>query len=195
MKKLTKDCKTRECLMKSFVGEGAGRNRYTYFAKAAKEEGYEQISAIFLETADNERAHAKRFFKFLGEEFEDINISEISYPAGLSKSTVNNLQFAANGEHEENTVLYPSFAKTAEEEGYIEIADNYHEIIEVEQIHEQRYLDLMNNILEDKVFKRDKEVIWKCRNCGYHHRGKEAPPVCPACKHPTAYFELFVKNY
>ncbi len=195
MKNLAKDCKTKECLMKSFAGEGAARNRYTYFAKTAKKEGFEQISSIFLETAENEKAHAKRFYKFLGEDFEPITINGVAYPSGLTNSTEKNLEFAALGEKEENSLLYPSFAKIAKEEGYDDISDNYLEIIEVEKIHEQRYWDLLNNLKEDKVFKREAKTIWKCRNCGYHYKGGEAPEVCPACKHPQAYFELFVKNY
>lgn len=195
MKKLAKDSKTKENLMKAFAGEGMARNRYTYFASRAKKEGYEQISSIFLETADNEKEHAKIFFKFLGEDFKSVEINKIAYPAGLSEYTEKNLKFAASGEHEENSILYPSFEKTAREEGYMEIADNIHEIIEVEIIHEKRYLDLLDILKEDKVFKRENEVIWKCRNCGYHYKGKEAPALCPACKHPIAYFEVYTENY
>ncbi len=195
MKKFKENSKTKECLMKAFIGEGGARNRYTYYAKAAKKEGYEQISAIFSETAENEKEHAKRFIKFLGEEYIDINIMDAKYPAGLSDKTELNLLYGANGEHEENTLLYPSFAKIAQDEGYDEIADNFFEIAEVEVVHEKRFLDLLDNIKNDRVFKRDTEVIWKCRNCGYHHKGKEAPLICPSCKHPRAYFEIYVKNY
>ncbi|MCD8025156.1 MAG: rubrerythrin family protein [Candidatus Gastranaerophilales bacterium] len=195
MEKAKNNSKTQQCLMKAFIGEGAARNRYTYFAKIAKKEGYEQISSIFLETADNERAHAKRFFNFLGEDYAPITVIEAAYPMGLNNSTLKNLEFAANGEHEESSILYPAFAEIAESEGYSEIADNINEIIEVEIIHEKRYLDLMENIIQNKVFKREKEVIWKCRNCGYHHKGNTAPEHCPACKHAASYFELFVKNY
>ncbi len=195
MKKPAKDSKTISNLMKSLLGEGMARNKYTYFSKIAKKEGYEQIAAIFLETAENERAHAKRFYDFLPEELELVEINGIAYSAGINKSTLINLEYAAKGEHEENTFLYPTFAQIAEEEKYFEIADNYHEIIEAEKAHEQRYLALKSNIEENRVFKRDNEVIWKCRNCGYHFKGKEAPEVCPSCKHPIGYFELFVKNY
>lgn len=190
-----KKSKTAICLMKGFVGEGAARNRYTYFAKNAKKEGFEQIAAFFEETAENEVTHAKMFFKHLGKDFLPIMIDSIAYPAGLNDSTEKNLQFAANGEHEENTILYPSFAKIAEEEGYKEIAETFKEITEVEVIHERRFLDLMENIKEKRVFKRENEVIWKCRHCGYHFKGKEAPEKCPACKHPQSYYEMFVKNY
>lgn len=195
MKKPQTNSKTAECLMKAFIGEGAARNRYTYFAKKAKQEGFEQISSIFIETADNEKEHAKRFFKFLGEEFHPIEIHSAAYPSGLSNSTLNNLHYAAQGEHEENTLLYPSFENIAKEEGYDDVAKCFREIIEVEKVHERRYLDLYENIKENKVFKKDNEVIWKCRNCGYHFKGKNAPEICPACLHPISYFEVFIKNY
>lgn len=195
MKKVDIESKTRTCLLKALAGESIARNKYEWYAKVADKEGYKQISAIFIETADNEKMHAKRFFTMAGVEFNEGVILEASYPVGISEKTLDNLKEASKGEHEENTILYPSFEKIAREEGYDEIADNIKEIIEVEKVHEKRYLDLYNNILSDKVFKRDKEVIWKCRKCGYHHTGKEAPVVCPACKHPQGYYELFSKNY
>lgn len=195
MKNLDKESKTRLCLMKSYAGESQARNRYNWYAKVADKEGFKQIAAIFNETADNEKEHAKRFYKLMGEEFAESIIIEASYPIGISDKTVENLEFAAKGEHEENTLLYPSFEKIAREEGYTDIASNYLSIIEVEKVHEQRYLDLMENIKSGKIFKRDMQVIWKCRNCGYHYIGNSAPDTCPACKHPRAYFELYAKNY
>ncbi len=195
MKNLDKKSKTRECLIKAFAGEGMARNRYTYFASRAKKEGFEQISAIFTETADNEKEHAEIFYKYLGENFDSVEINNISYPIGLSDLTKDNLLYAVNGEHEENQILYPSFEKIAKEEGYTEIAASFHEIIEVEEVHEKRFAKLLENLQNDNVFKKDKEVIWKCRNCGYHHKGKEAPLICPSCKHPMKYFELFCQNY
>ncbi len=195
MKKSLQNTKTRENLLKAFAGESMGRMRYTYFAKAAKEEGYIQISNIFLETAENEKAHAKRFFRFLGEENTGGIIKEAHYPIGLSDKTLENLRFAADGEKEENTVLYPSFAKIAKEEGFKDIAECFLETTKVEKIHEERYRKLIENIEEDKVFKRDKEIIWKCLNCGYHYYGKEAPERCPSCLHKQEYFEVYCQNF
>lgn len=187
-----KGSKTEKNLLASFAGESQARNRYTYFASAAKKEGYEQISAIFLETADNEKEHAKRFFKYLKGGMVEITAS---YPAGVIGTTLENLAASAQGEHEEWTVLYKEAAETAREEGFKEIAVQFEEIAEVEEKHEQRYLKLQENIKNKTVFKKDTEVEWKCRNCGYIHRGKEAPDICPACKHPQAYYELNATNY
>ena len=195
MKKIEKNSKTIECILKAFLGESGARNRYTYYAKTAKKEGYEQISSIFEETANNEKEHAKRLIKFLGDELITLTINEAMYPVGMTNSTLKNLEFSAQGEKEENTVLYPQFQRIAKEEGYIEVANCFKEIIEVEKVHEKRYLDLIKNIKEDKVFKKDKETIWKCRNCGYHHKGLSAPDICPSCLHSISYFEVYVKNY
>ncbi|MGB9587122.1 MAG: rubrerythrin [Armatimonadota bacterium] len=183
---------TEQNLLKAFAGESQARNRYTFFASQAIKEGYQQIAAIFLETADNEKEHAKRFFKFL--EGGDVEITA-AFPAGRIGTTEENLIAAAAGEKEEWGVLYPSFAETAQQEGFSEIATVFKEIAEVEEHHEARYLKLLKNVQEGKVFKRDTEVQWKCRNCGYIHTGKEAPALCPACAHPQAYYELFVENY
>lgn len=195
MTKSLQKTKTWENLLKAFAGESMARMRYTYYSKAAKKEGYVQISNIFLETAENEKEHAKRFFKFLGEKNLPAMIKEAHYPIGLSDKTSENLEIAADGEKEENTILYPDFAKIAEEEGFDDIAKAFEEITEVEKIHEARFRKLKDNILNDMVFKRDKEVIWKCDNCGYHHYGKEAPAICPSCLHKQEYFELFCLNY
>jgi len=195
MTKNLQNTQTRENLLKAFAGESMARMRYTFYAKAAKKEGYVQISNIFTETADNERAHAKRFFEFLGEENIPTAINNAEYPVGLSEKTSDNLEIAAQGEHDENTILYPNFAKTAKEEGFDDIAETFLEILKVEKIHEARFRKLKENILKDEVFKRDKEMIWKCNNCGYHHYGKEAPKICPSCLHKQEHFELFCENY
>lgn len=195
MTKSLQNTKTRENLLKAFAGESMAMMRYTYYAKEAKKEGYVQISNIFLETAENEKAHAKRFFRFLGEKEDSVLITKAAYPIGLSTKTVENLMIAANGEKEENSVLYPNFQKIALEEGFEDVAKAFEEIIEVEHIHEERYRKLRQNILDKKVFARDKEVVWKCLNCGYHHLGKEAPEICPSCLHKQEYFEIFCKNY
>ncbi|MFH1798856.1 MAG: rubrerythrin [Candidatus Omnitrophota bacterium] len=187
-----KGTKTEKNLLASFAGESQARNRYTYFASAAKKAGYEQISAIFLETADNEKEHAKRFFKFL--KGGEVEITAV-YPAGIIGDTAQNLKDASDGEKLEWTTLYKNFEKDAIEEGFTEIADLYKEISEVEEEHEKRYRKLLNNIKEGRVFKRDRIVKWKCRNCGYTHEGKEAPQECPACVHPRGYYELFCENY
>ncbi len=187
-----KGSETEKNLLKSFAGESQARNRYTFFASVAKKEGYEQISAIFLETADNEKEHAKVFFKYLqGGELEIT----ASYPAGKIGKTSENLLNAANGEKEEWEILYSEFEKTAREEGFDEIADSFKEIAEVEEKHEERYRRLLKNIQEEKVFKKDSVVEWKCRNCGYVHKGKEAPNTCPACNHPQSYYEVLERNY
>ncbi len=190
-----KGSETERCLLKAFAGESQARMRYTYFSSVAKKEGYEQISAIFTETADNEKEHAKIFFKYLDEcGGEPLEITA-SYPSGRIGHTIENLQSAANGENEEWTELYPEFAKIAKKEGFDKIAESFTEISEVEEQHEKRYLRLLKNIEDNKVFSKDKIVSWKCRNCGYVHEGKDAPDICPACKHPQSYYELNVENY
>lgn len=195
MKNLDKNSKTKENLLKAFAGESMARNRYTFYSKIAKKEGFEQIAGFFLETAENEKEHAKIFYDFLGEQADTMEIKDAKYGIGISNSTLTNLQNAASGEHEENSFLYPSFSKIAKEEGYNEISSAFSNVVKVEIEHEKRYLELINNILDGKVFKKEEEVIWKCRKCGYHHIGKKAPDICPVCKHPIGYFELFVKNY
>jgi len=187
-----KGSKTEKNLLASFAGESQARNRYTYFASVAKKAGYEQIAAIFLETADNEKEHAKRFFKLLQGGEAEITAS---YPAGVIGDTAQNLEAAAGGENLEWTKLYREAEETARKEGFEEIADQFKEIAEVEEEHEKRYRKLLKNIKNDTVFKRDKVVKWKCRNCGYVHEGKEAPDKCPACAHPQAYYELLCENY
>ena len=184
--------KTEKNLLASFAGESQARNRYTYFASVAKKAGYEQIAAIFLETADNEKEHAKRFFKLL--EGGDVEITA-SFPAGAIGDTAANLEAAAAGENLEWTKLYKQAEDMARKEGFEEIADQFKEIAEVEEQHEIRYRKLLSNVKEDKVFKKDKLVKWKCRNCGYVHEGKEAPEECPACVHPQSFYELLCENY
>lgn len=184
--------KTEQNLLKSFAGESQARMRYDYFAKQAKKESYEQIAAIFAETALNEKEHAKRFFKFL--EGRPVEITAV-YPAGKIGTTSENLKAAAMGENEEWTELYPEFAGIADEEGFNEIATTYRMIAKVEKAHEERYSKLLTNLEEGKVFERNSKVIWKCRNCGYLHEEEKAPETCPACLHPQAYFELKENNY
>ena len=179
-------------LLKAFAGESQARTRYTFFASVAKKEGYEQIAAVFLETAEQEKEHAKRFFKFL--EGGDLEITA-SYPAGKIGTTAENLMAAAMGEHEEWDVLYAEFAKVADEEGFPEIAEVYRRIALVEAEHERRYLKLLSRITDGDFFVRDGEIWWQCRNCGYIIKGKEAPLKCPACAHPQAYFEPKKENY
>lgn len=193
--KTLKGTKTAENLMKSFAGESQARNRYTYYSSVAKKEGYVQIANIFLETADNEKEHAKRFFKFLSESLngEEVEINA-TYPVGLS-DTKANLLSAANGENEEWSDLYPAFAKVAQEEGFTDIAFVYRKISEVEKHHEERYRQLLSNIENNTVFNKDESVIWKCSNCGYIFEGKSAPKLCPACAHPQAYFEILSEKY
>jgi rubrerythrin len=191
-KKSLKGSQTEQNVLKAFAGESQARNRYTYFSSAAKKEGFEQISAIFQETADNEKEHAKVFFKHL--EGGDVQITA-SYPAGVIKDTKANLEAAAAGEKMEWGILYPGFEKTARDEGFTEVADSFKEIAEVEKFHEGRYRKLIDNLTKNKVFKKDKVVKWHCRNCGYIHEGPEAPKECPACKHPQAFYELLVENY
>lgn len=190
-----KGSETEKNLLKAFAGESQARNRYTYFTSVAKKEGFEQISAIFLETAENEREHAKVFFKHLQErKGKEVEITA-GYPAGKIGTTEENLLMAAEGEKLEWGTLYPEFKQTALKEGFKEIAVSFQEISEVEEQHELRYRKLLHNLKNKKVFKRDEEVLWKCRNCGYIHKGKEAPKICPACKHPQSYYELFVESY
>ena len=179
-------------LLKAFAGESQARNRYTYFASVAKKDGFEQIAAIFLETADNEKEHAKVFFKYL--EGGDTEITA-SYPAGKIGTTAENLLAAAEGELMEWSTLYPEFARIAEEEGFSDVAESFTEIAEVEVRHEKRYRTLLENVNGYRVFKKDGVVFWKCRNCGYVHEGAEAPLECPACKHPQSYYEILCENY
>ena len=187
-----KGTQTEKNLLTAFAGESQARNRYTYFASAAKKEGYEQISAIFLETADNEKEHAKRLFKFLqGGEVEITG----SFPAGIIGDAKSNLEASADGENHEHTVMYPEFAEVAEKEGFLEIASVFKNIGVAEQAHEARYRALIGNLENDMVFKRDTVVKWKCRNCGYVHEGTEAVEKCPACAHDRAYFEILARNY
>lgn len=184
--------KTEQNLLKAFAGESQARMRYDYFAKQAKKEGLEQISAIFAETALNEKEHAKRFFKFLEGRMVEITAT---YPAGKIGTTLENLQASADGENEEWTELYPKFADIAEEEGFKDIANTFRIIAKVEEAHEKRYRALAKNINDGVVFKRNDKYVWKCRNCGYFHEGKGAPRVCPACDHPQSYFEIMEINY
>ncbi|MCB2188368.1 MAG: rubrerythrin family protein [Deltaproteobacteria bacterium] len=183
---------TEKNLLASFAGESQARNRYTYFASQAKKEGFEQISFIFDETANQEKEHAKRFFKFL--EGGDVEIMA-AFPAGLVGSTVDNLLAAAAGEHYENSELYPGFAQVARQEGFENIAQIWENISVAEKFHEKRYRALAENIQADQVFRRKTAVTWRCRNCGYVHEGLESPASCPACAHPRAYFELLSKNW
>jgi rubrerythrin len=190
--KSIKGTRTEKNLLANFAGESQARNRYTYFASQAKKEGLEQISGIFSDTADNEKEHAKRFFKFL--EGGDLEITA-SYPAGVIGNTMENLKAAAAGENLEHTVLYPEAARIAEEEGFSEIANVYRAIAEVEKEHEKRYRALLKNVENYTVFKKGATVKWRCRNCGYVHEGSEAPIECPACAHPRDYYELLAENY
>ncbi len=187
-----KGTETEKNLLKSFAGESQARMRYDYFSSQAKKDGLEQISAIFAETALNEKEHAKRFFKFL--EGRPVEITAI-YPAGKIGTTLENLKEAAEGENEEWSELYPEFAKVAEEEGFVDIATTFKKIAEVEKAHEDRYRKLSNNLESGKVFARGESLTWKCRNCGYLHEGLAAPEICPACLHPQAYFQIKERNY
>ncbi len=187
-----KGTQTEQNLLKSFAGESQARNRYTFFASVAKKEGYEQIAAIFEDTAANEKEHAEVFFKHL--EGGPVEITA-TYPAGKIAGTAENLLAAAEGEHEEWGDLYPGFAAVADEEGLPEIAESFREIAEVEEGHETRYRKLLDNVEKGRVFTREAPVKWRCRNCGYIHEGTEAPDECPACKHAQAYYELFVEAY
>ncbi len=192
MPKSIKGTKTEQNLLKAFAGESQARNRYTYFAGQAKKEGYEQIAAFFLETADNEKEHAKVFFKYL--EGGDVEILA-TYPAGVIADTLANLEEAAAGENMEWTTIYADFAKIARDEGFPEIAKSFEEIAKVEKFHESRYRKLANNVARETAFKKAEPVQWHCRNCGYVHEGPEAPDVCPACNHPKAYYELLAESY
>ncbi|WP_195264391.1 rubrerythrin [Clostridium sp. 1001275B_160808_H3] len=194
--KSLKGTKTAENLMKSFAGESQARTRYTYYSSVARKQGYVQIANIFMETAEQEKEHAKRFYKFLKDDFagEAIEINA-GYPVDLYDDTAKNLRAAAKGEHEEWSHDYPEFARVAREEGFPAVAVAYERIIEVENMHERRYNKLLKNIEEGKVFNKDESVLWKCTNCGYIFEGEEAPQVCPACLHPQGYFELFAENY
>ena len=187
-----KGTQTEKNLLASFAGESQARNHYSYFASVAKKEGYEQIAAFFLETAENEKEHAKRFLKCL--EGGPLEITA-SYSTGPIGDTKQNLAAAAAGEHHENTVLYPMFAETAEKEGFPAIALVWKLISNAEKSHESRYAKLLYNLENNSLFKKEQSIRWKCRNCGYIHEGKEAPELCPACQHPRAYFELKEDNY
>ena len=192
MGKSIKGTQTEKNLLTSFAGESQARMRYTYFASVAKKEGYEQIAAIFLETAEQEKEHAKRMFKWLEGGMVEITAS---YPAGVIGNTLENLKAAAAGENEEWTADYPKFADVADAEGFPEIALMYRNIAIAEKGHEERYLAFVKNIEQGKVFAKDEEIVWQCRNCGYIFVGKEAPEVCPACLHPQAYFEVKKENW
>ena len=190
--KSVKGTETEKCLLKSFAGESQARMRYTYYCSQAKKDGYEQIAGIFQETADQEKEHAERMFKFL--EGGEVEITA-AYPAGVIRTTLENLQEAAAGEYEEWHDLYPHFADVAEKEGFPAIAAMYRHIIIAEKGHEERYRAFINNIENVMVFAREGEVVWQCRNCGYITVGDKAPEICPACLHPQAYFEIKKENY
>ncbi len=187
-----KGSRTEKNILTAFAGESQARNRYTYFASQAKKEGYVQIQAIFEETANQEKEHAKRLFKFL--EGGDVEI-QAAFPAGVIGNTMDNLMASAAGENHEYTEMYPEFAQIAQEEGFDEIAAVMEAIAVAEKQHEKRYLALAENIKAGKVFKRDNSVVWRCRNCGYLHEGTDAPDECPACAHPRDHFELLGENY
>jgi rubrerythrin len=187
-----KGSRTEKNLLAAFAGESQARTRYTFFASVAKKEGYEQISAIFQETADNEKEHAQLFFKHLEGGIVEI---EAAYPAGVIGSTAENLAAAAEGEKLEWGTLYPNFAEVAEEEGFKDVARTFRGIAKVESYHERRYRKLLVNVEQGKVFKKDSSVKWKCRNCGYVYEGKEAPEQCPVCEHARSYFEVWCENY
>ncbi len=190
--KSLKGTQTEKNLLTAFAGESQARNRYTYYASKAKKEGYVQISHIFEETANHEKEHAKRLFKFLEGGEVEINAA---FPAGVIGSTLENLEAAASGENYEHTEMYPSFAEIAEKEGFPEIACVFRSIAIAEKQHEKRYKALAENIKNNRVFKRDEKVTWRCRNCGYIHEGNEPPKECPACAHKQAHFELLCENW
>jgi len=192
MEKSLKGTKTEQNLLKAFAGESQAKNRYEFAAKIAKEDGFEQIAGIFLETATQEQQHAKRFFRFLEGGMVEITAS---YPAGKTETTRENLNAAAEGEHEEWSDLYPAFAKVAEEEGFKEISTAFKAIANAEKGHEERYRKLLENVMKDRVFEREGKVFWYCRNCGYIHFGTKPVKNCPACLHPEAFFELKAENY
>ena len=187
-----KGTQTEKNLLTAFAGESQARNRYSFFASQARKEGYEQIAAIFAETAENEKEHAKRLFKSL--EGGEVQI-QASFPAGVIGDTASNLEAAAKGENYEHTQMYPEFARVAREEGFPEIAAVFEAIAVAEREHERRYRALLENIREGKVFRKDRPVKWRCRNCGYVHEGTEAPERCPSCDHPRAYFEVLAENW
>jgi len=187
-----KGSKTERNVLAAFAGESQARNRYTYFASQAKKDGFEQIAAIFEETANQEKEHAKRLFKFL--EGGEVEISA-AFPAGVISCTADNLRAAAAGEHYEHAQMYPEFAQVARREGLDSIAEVFKNIAVAERQHERRYLGLLANIEAGTVFKKEKPVVWRCRNCGYLHQGTEAPKECPACAHPQAHFELLCENW
>lgn len=192
MGKSIKGSKTEKNLLKAFAGESQARNRYTYFASLARKEGLEQIANIFTETAENEKEHAKVFFKYL--EGGDVEITAL-YPAGVIKDSKTNLEEAAAGENMEWTALYQDFAKTAKDEGFTEVTRSFEQIAKVERFHEARYRKLINNLANNEVFKKKSLVKWHCINCGYVVEGNDAPKECPACKHPQAYYEVLAENY
>ncbi|MDD5568116.1 MAG: rubrerythrin family protein [Candidatus Omnitrophica bacterium] len=192
MSKSVKGTMTEKNLLAAFAGEAQARNRYTYFASVARKEGFEQIANIFIETAENEKEHAKVFFKYL--EGGDVEITA-SYPAGTIKDTKTNLEQAASGENMEWTVLYADFARIAKDEGFSEIARSFDQISKVEKFHEARYRKLINNIVNSEVFKKKAPAKWHCINCGYVFEGNEAPKECPACKHPQSFYEVLAENY
>lgn len=192
MDRSLKGTKTEKNLLASFAGESQARNRYTYFASAARKEGYEQIANIFAETAENEKEHAKIFFKHL--EGGDVEITA-TYPAGVINNTKSNLEAAAAGENMEWTTIYSDFAKIAKDEGFPEVALSFEQIAKVEKFHESRYRRLINNIAKSEVFKKTSPVKWHCINCGYVFEGAEAPKECPACKHPQAFYEVLSENF
>ncbi len=190
--KSLKGTKTEKNILTAFAGESQARNRYTYFAKQAKKDGYVQISNIFEETANHEKEHAKRLFKFL--EGGEAEIQAV-FPSGKIGTTMENLQESADGERYEHGTMYPEFAKTAMEEGFTEIAAAMKSIAIAEQLHEKRYRSFITNIEKDAVFKKNQEVTWKCQNCGYTHKGREALEECPSCDHPRAHFEVLCENW
>lgn len=190
--KSLKGSRTEKNLLASFAGESQARTRYTFFASQAKKEGYIQIQHFFEETADNEKEHAKRFFKFLEGGMLEI---QASYPAGMIGTTAENLKASADGENEEHTKLYPEAAKIADEEGFPEVAAAFRMIATVEKHHEERYRALLKNITDGKVFSKDSSIKWKCNNCGYIFEGKTAPEKCPTCLHPQSYFEILCDNF
>ena len=187
-----KGSQTEKNLLAAFAGESQARNRYTFAASVAKKEGFEQISAIFQETADNEKEHAQLFFGHLQGGTAEITST---YPAGKTQGTAENLKAAAEGEKFEWTMLYPNFAEVADKEGFAAVANTFRQVAKVEVSHEQRYLKLLANVQEGKVFKKDAPARWKCRNCGYIHEGSEAPGICPVCNHPKSYYELWTEPY
>ena len=192
MGKSIKGSQTEKNLLAAFAGESQARNRYSYFSSVARKEGYEQIANIFLETAENEKEHAKVFFKYL--EGGEVEIEAV-YPAGRISDTKSNLEAAAAGENMEWSCLYKDFAKTAKQEGFLEVVNSFEQIAKVERFHESRYRRLIQNITKDEVFKKKASVVWHCLNCGYIIEGKEAPKDCPACKHPQSYYEVLAENY